>query len=56
MFSVFSSYDKPPPLPCRFEYSGGPEEIKGHLPEQGIDEIFEDPGKPCPECIIVEMR
>jgi len=48
-------YGNPPPCLCRFDYFCSPEEIEGHLPEQGINGIFNHPREPGPKGIVVEM-
>ena len=51
---ILQSYDDIPPFLC-CKYPGSPEEIEGHLPEEGIDGILDQPGEPGPEGVVVEM-
>jgi len=39
----------------RSEDSTPSEQIEGHLPEEGIDDIFDYPGKPCSESPAVQV-
>ena len=39
----------------RTEDSTPSEQIEGHLPEEGIDDILDYPGKPCPESPAVQV-
>ena len=39
----------------RSEDSTPSEQIKGHLPEEGIDDILDYPGKPCSESPAVQV-
>lgn len=44
-----------PPFLCGFQYFDSSEEIKGHLPEHGVDGILNHPGEPCPRGIVAQM-
>ena len=45
-----------PPFSCWFYHLGSSEEIESHLPEQGINSIFDQPREPGPKGIVVEVR
>ena len=39
----------------RPEDSTPSEQIEGHLPEESIRDIFDYPGKPGPECVVMQV-
>jgi len=51
----FRSQGAPLPSLRRFQYSGSPEEVESHLPEECIKRVFDHLGKPCPVCTVVQM-
>jgi hypothetical protein len=54
----------PPAAPCpgrpllylhRTEDSTPSEQIEGHLPEESIQDVFDNPGKPGPKCVVMQV-
>jgi hypothetical protein len=39
----------------RTEDSTPSEQIEGHLPEKSIQDVFDNPGKPCPEGVSMQV-